>query len=201
MSIEFSSVCKCPKNFKTAVEEEEGLEQLMVSVKLKGIFLTPEQLSVMLGYEVDFVARNMLDEAGCPIRRVKLCVPKDRTLEMTGGLVKVGGKTKAVIPAARVEKVSAMLNDPREEAKDEYANQPGAIVEMTLTWRARMDELNTLGAMLNHECALEACVTDGGQTDMFTKRSAGERQAADHVNDALKRASQPRKPNGDGAAP
>ena len=115
---------------------------------------------------------SFYDESGAPLRRFFLGV-RDREWRVSGGLNGPKPGEALVLLQADLEKVEITL----------IPN--GALLDGTLTWAARGDEVEDVSSILGTEVRAVWEITEGGQADMFDAQSPGATRARAETDDII----------------
>lgn len=147
----------------------------VAQVKFKDLKVDRDVIDELLGEAVGWCRNTLYDEQGAPRKRYGITV-YGRTLRVSGGIS--GPKERPTLPLLQAELSDVYLT----------LIPLGAMVEGTLTWSARGDEVEDVSELLRKVCAARWEITDGDQADMFaptSKAAAAATTATQGIIDRL----------------
>lgn len=157
--ININTILELGKTFTAkAAKDDAGVPTTEARLKFKGLQVDRDSLDELLSTPVGWCQKTLFDEQGAPLRRFGVSV--------FGRLLRVSG----VISGPKDEPTQRLL---QAELSDAYLTliPLGALVEGTLTWGARGDEVEDCSELLGRTCTARWEITDGGQADMFSPTS------------------------------
>ncbi len=157
--IKIDSVCSIAKTFTARADKDEsGAPTTTAKLKFSELYVDRDTVDELLGEPIGWCQGTLFDESGAPRRRYGITV--------YGRLLRVSG----TVTGPKDRPTLALL---QAELSDLYLTliPLGALLEGTLTWAARGDEVEDCADLLGKTCAASWEVTDGGQADLFDPTS------------------------------
>jgi hypothetical protein len=171
--IKLDTVCELGKTIKaTAKKDDKGVPTTIATIRFTDLKVDRDVVAELLTMPLPWVLSSFYDESGAPLRRFFLGV-RDRQWRVSGGLNGPKPGEGLVLLQADLEKVEMTL----------VPN--GALLEGTLTWAARGDEIDDISPILGTTVRAVWEITEGGQADMFDAQSAGAMRATATTQDIL----------------
>lgn len=156
----------------TAKKDAKGVPTVISSLKFSDLQIDRDTVDELLSMPVGWSRGVFYDEQGTPLRRFFVGV-KDRQWRVSGGLSgPKPGETLALLQAD-LEHVELTL----------IPN--GALMDGTLTWAARGDEIEDVSSILDTEVRAVWELTDAAQGDMFDAQSTGAMKATAETQSIL----------------
>ncbi|MGC8519829.1 MAG: hypothetical protein ACP5P4_15120 [Steroidobacteraceae bacterium] len=157
--IKLETVCEVAKTFTAKADtDESGAPTTTAKLKVRDLRIDRDTIDELLGEPIGWCQSALFDEAGAPRRRYGIMV--------FGRAMRVSGTISGPQGQPTLSLLQAELSDVR------LTLIPlGALVEGTLTWAARGDEVEDCADLLGKLCAALWEITDGGQADMFDPTS------------------------------
>jgi hypothetical protein len=163
--IKLDTILKLGKSMTTkATKDEAGVPTTVCVTKFAELQVDRDSIDELIGMPVGWCSLHLYDEQGAPVRRFGVSV-FGRTLRVSGAIS--GPKGDPTLPLLQAELTDAHLT----------LMPLGAIVEGTLTWGARGDEIEDITGLQGALCRAKWEITDGDQADMFSPTSQGAAQA------------------------
>lgn len=163
--MKLDTICNIAKTFTAKVtKDESGAPTCVAQVKFKDLKVDRDVIDELLGEAVGWCRTTLYDEQGAPRKRYGLTV-FGRSLRVSGGIS--GPKENPTLPLLQAELSDLYLT----------LIPLGAMVEGTLTWGARGDEVDDVADLLGKTCSARWEITDGDQADMFAPTSAASAKA------------------------
>lgn len=175
--INIDSVLTLAKSFTTKVaKDESGLAVTLVTLKFTGLQIARDVLDELLGMPVGWCSGALFDEQGAPLRRFGIRV--------YGHSHRASGTIKGTKPSESLKLLQADLEDI-----DGAVIPLGAIIEGSLTWAARGDEVEDLSPLLGKACTAKWEITTEESGDLFRQSAATAHasRVTQQVLDGLKR--------------
>lgn len=159
--IKFTTICNVSKTFTArANKDESGAPTITSQVKFSDLQVDRDTIDELLGEAVGWCRSTLFDDQGAPRKRYGITV-FGRALRVSGGISGPKGKPTLALLQAELSDVYLTLIPL------------GAMVEGTLTWCARGDEVEDVSDLLGRTCTAAWEITDGDQADMFSPTSRG----------------------------
>jgi len=157
--IQLETVCTIAKTFTAKAEKDEsGAPTTTAKIKFADLKIDRDQIDELLGEPVGWCHTALFDEQGAPRRRYGITV--------FGRTLRVSGTIAGMKPQGTLSLLQAELSDVH------LALVPlGAIVEGTLTWCARGDEVEDCSDLLGKACVARWEITDAEAADLFAPTS------------------------------
>lgn len=173
--ISLHTVCKVAATFTAKAEKDEsGAPTTTAKVKFSELKVDRDTIDELLGEPIGWCQTALFDEQGAPRRRYGLTV-FGRELRVSGTIHGPQGKPTLNLLQATLSDVYLALMPL------------GAIVEGTLTWAARGDEVEDVAELLGKVCAAQWEITDGAQADMFSPTSKAAARATSETQSIIGR--------------
>lgn len=163
--INIDTVLKLGKSMTTkATKDDAGVPTTVCITKFAELQIDRDSIDELIGMPVGWCSTHLFDEQGAPVRRFGVSV-YGRSMRVSGGIS--GPKGHPTLPLLQAELTDAHLT----------LMPLGAIVEGTLTWSARGDEIEDITGLQGAVCAAKWEVTDGEQADLFSPTSTAAANA------------------------
>lgn len=180
--INITSVCKIAKTFTAKADKDEsGAPTTTARLKFAELQIDRDTIDELLGEPIGCCQGTLFDEQGAPRRRYGLTV-YGRALRVSGAINGPQGKPTLALLQAELTDLHFTLIPL------------GALVEGSLAWCARGDEVEDVADMLGESCAAQWEVTDGDQADTFSptaKGTAAATTATQQILDGLGKEATP----------
>lgn len=171
--IKFSTICNVSKIFTAKADtDESGVPTITARVKFFDLPVDRDTIDELLGETIGWCRGTLFDEQGAPRRRYGITV-FGRSLRVSGGISGPKGKPTLALLQAELSDVYLTLIPL------------GAMIEGTLTWCARGDEVEDVSDLLGRTCTAAWEITDGGQDDMFAPTSKAAASAYEEAQRIL----------------
>ena len=157
--IKLETVCEVAKTFTAKADSDEsGAPTTTAKLKFSDLRVDRDTIDELLGEPIGWCQSALFDEAGAPRRRYGLTV-FGREMRVSGTIQGPQGRPTLSLLQAELSDVHLTLIPL------------GALVEGTLSWAARGDEVEDCADLLGKPCAAQWEITDGGQADLFDPTS------------------------------
>ena len=157
--IKIDTICNVAKTFTAKADtDESGAPTTTAKVKFSDLQVSIETVDELLGEAIGWGRGTLYDSQGAPRKRYGITV-YGRSLRVSGGISGPKGKPTLTLLQAELSDVYLTLIPL------------GAMVEGTLTWGARGDEVEDVAELLGRTCSAIWEVTDGEQADLFAPTS------------------------------
>lgn len=188
--IQINSILEISKSFSAkATKDDAGVATTIAQIKFSGLPVDRDCIDELLGMPVDWCRGALFDEQGAPLKRFGVSV-YGRSLRVSGTIC--GPRRTPSLPLLQAELTDAALT----------LVPLGGVLDGTLTWGARGDEVSDVSDLLGKTCAAVWEVTDSGQGDMFdstSKAAASATTVVQRYMDGLGR-MEGKPQSGEGAA-
>lgn len=144
---------------------EGGVEVVNAIVKFSALPIDRESIDEVLGMPIGW-SQILYDEQGAPLRQFYIGVA-GRELRVSGAIKGPKGEPTLALLQAELTDVELTLTNL------------GALLDGTLTWAARGDEVEDVSELLGKTCTAKWEITDGSQVDMFRPSAASQRATMD----------------------
>ena len=157
--IKIDTICKVSKTFTAKADKDEsGMPTTTAKIKFSELQVDRDTIDELLGEPIGWCQQTLFDEQGAPRRRYGLTV-YGREHRVSGTIGGVKAKQALSLLQADLTDVHLTLIPL------------GAMVEGTLSWCARGDEVEDLADLLGESCAAHWEITEGEQGDLFAPTS------------------------------
>lgn len=182
--IKLDTICNIAKTFTAKAEtDESGAPTTTAKVKFSDLQVTIETVDELIGEAIGWARGTLYDEQGAPRRRYGITV-FGRTLRVSGGIS--GPKERPTLALLQAELTDVYLT----------LIPLGAMVEGTLTWGARGNEVEDVSELLGRTCSANWEITDGDQADLFaptSRAAAASTEMTQRILDNLGKQSGPKQ--------
>lgn len=176
--IKIDTICNIAKTFTAKAEtDESGAPTTTAKVKFSDLQISIDTVDELLGEAVGWARATLYDPQGAPRRRYGITV-FGRSSRVSGGISGPKGQPTLALLQAELTDVYLTLIPL------------GAMVEGTLTWGARGNEVEDVADLLGRTCSAKWEITDGEQADMFaptSRAAAASTEMTQRILDNLKK--------------